>query len=165
MFRDVTTVLNERKHLKMVIRSVPDSISLFLDRTDRPGLTALHLWLQFWIEATATCFRHLAPPAASDPIIISGGEFAGIRTNIWNQAKVRHFLTYSLAGGGNHNLGYHALRWEMILHGNAGEMGKYAMLSVLPDTIARFLWKPWYLVYPFWLGVMSMFTASSDQIR
>ena len=31
------------------------------------------------------------------------------------------------------------LRWKMILHGNAGEMGKYAVLSVLPDKIARFL--------------------------
>jgi hypothetical protein len=36
MFRDVTTVLNERKHLKMVIRSVPDSVilCLILDRTE-----------------------------------------------------------------------------------------------------------------------------------
>ncbi len=28
MFPDVTTVLNERTHLKMVIRSVPDSVHL-----------------------------------------------------------------------------------------------------------------------------------------
>ncbi len=28
IFREVTTVLNERKHLKMAIRSVPDSVSL-----------------------------------------------------------------------------------------------------------------------------------------
>ena len=28
-----------------------------------------------------------------------------------------------------------------ILHGNAGEMGKYAVLSVLPDKIARFLYE------------------------
>jgi hypothetical protein len=28
MFRDLTTVLNERKHLKMIIRSVPHSVSL-----------------------------------------------------------------------------------------------------------------------------------------
>jgi len=31
--------------------------------------------------------------------------------------------------------------WESILHGNAGEMGKYAVLSVLPDKIARFLYE------------------------
>jgi hypothetical protein len=76
----------------------------------------------------------------SDPIK-SSGDFAGIRINIWNRAKVRRFITHSLAGGGSHNLGYHALRWEMILHGNAGEMGKYAVLSVLPDKIARFLYE------------------------
>ncbi len=29
MFRDVRTVLNKRKHLKMVIRSVPDLLVLF----------------------------------------------------------------------------------------------------------------------------------------
>ena len=54
-----------------------------------------------------------------DPITTSG-DFAGIRINIWNRAKVRRFITHSLAGGGSHNLGFHALRWEMILHGNAG---------------------------------------------
>ncbi len=34
MFRGVTTVLSERKHLKMVTRSVPDSVSLILGRTE-----------------------------------------------------------------------------------------------------------------------------------
>ncbi len=42
MFHEVTTVLNERKHLKMVIRSVPDAVSLILGRTEWLGLTALH---------------------------------------------------------------------------------------------------------------------------
>ncbi len=42
MFREVTTVLNEIKHLKIVIRSVPDSVSLILGRTEWVGLTALH---------------------------------------------------------------------------------------------------------------------------
>ena len=76
----------------------------------------------------------------SDPIT-SSGDFTGIRINIWNRAKVRRFMTHSLAGGGSHNLGYHALRWEMILHGNAGELGTYAVLRVLPDKIARFLYE------------------------
>jgi hypothetical protein len=44
IFKGVTSVLNERKHLKIVFRSVQDSASLFLDRSNRPGLTALHLW-------------------------------------------------------------------------------------------------------------------------
>jgi hypothetical protein len=42
VFREVPTILNEIKHLKMVIRSVPDSVSLILGRTERPGLAALH---------------------------------------------------------------------------------------------------------------------------
>ena len=33
-FHDVTTVLNERKHLKMVIRSIPDSVTLILGRSE-----------------------------------------------------------------------------------------------------------------------------------
>ena len=77
---------------------------------------------------------------SADPMMTSG-DFSGIRINIWNRAKVRRFITHFLAGGGTHNRGYHALRWEMILHGNAGEMGKYAVLSVLPDKIARFLYE------------------------
>jgi hypothetical protein len=43
LLRDVTTVLNERKHLKMVIRSFPDSVSLFLGRPEWLGRAALHL--------------------------------------------------------------------------------------------------------------------------
>ncbi len=74
----------------------------------------------------------------SDPIL-SSGDFEGILICIWNLAKVRRFLTLSLAGDGSHNLDYSALRWEMILHGNAGEFGKYAVLSVLQDKIAQFL--------------------------
>ncbi len=38
-------------------------------------------------------------------------------------------------------MGYHALRSKIILHGNAGEMGKYGVLSVLPAEIARFLYE------------------------
>ncbi len=42
LFRYVTTLLNERKLLKMVIRSVPDSVSLIFGRPEWPGRTALH---------------------------------------------------------------------------------------------------------------------------
>ncbi len=42
MIREVTTVLNDRTHLKMVIRSVPVPVSLILGLTKCPGLTALH---------------------------------------------------------------------------------------------------------------------------
>ena len=58
---------------------------------------------------------------STDPMM-SSGDFSGIRINIWNSAKVRlgRLLTHLLAGGGTHNRGYHALRWEYMLHGNAG---------------------------------------------
>jgi hypothetical protein len=41
-FREITTVLNERKHLEIAIRSVSDSVSLIFGRTEWAGLTALH---------------------------------------------------------------------------------------------------------------------------
>jgi hypothetical protein len=69
-------------------------------------------------------------------------------------------------------MGYHALRWEMILHGNAGELGKNTVLSVLPDKIARFLYEYHDTSYtslglpPIPLDRSGVFTASSsDQIR
>ena len=37
--------------------------------------------------------------------------------------------------------GYQALDWESILHGNAGELGDYSELAILPDKIARFLYE------------------------
>ncbi len=42
LFRDWKTILNERKYLKMVIRSVPDSVSLILGWNEGLGLAALH---------------------------------------------------------------------------------------------------------------------------
>ncbi len=57
--------------------------------------------------------------------------FRGKNINIWNHTKVLQYSTHKLAGGGNHNCGYHRFRWDSILHGNAGEFCKYAVLSVL----------------------------------
>ena len=57
MYHDSTTVLNERKHLKIVIRSVPDSISLFLDQTNRPGLTTLHSAIQQMLNWRSRCLE------------------------------------------------------------------------------------------------------------
>ncbi len=77
-------------------------------------------------------------------------------------------LNYTLPGWRWHSQrGYHALRWEMILHRNSGEMGKYAVLTVLPDKIAHFLYckSLWACLLSLWTGVVSVFTTSSDQIR
>ena len=72
----------------------------------------------------------------------------GLRWNLHQHMELRkgspitdpHWL-HRLSRGGSHNLGYYALRWDTILHGNAGELGKYAMLKTLPDKIARFLYE------------------------
>ncbi len=37
--------------------------------------------------------------------------------------------------------GYAAFNWESILHGNAGKLGDYRELAVLPDKIARYLYE------------------------
>ncbi len=65
IFCNLTTVLNERKHLKIVFRSVPDSDILFLesnlDRSNRPGLTALHRRFNFELNGASTfleCSSH-----------------------------------------------------------------------------------------------------------
>ena len=47
-----------------------------------------------------------------------------------------------VAGGGGHNLGYDALPWDMIFHGNCGpKYGQYKVISFLPDKIARYLFE------------------------
>ncbi len=43
--------------------------------------------------------------------------------------------------------GYEALQWESILHGNAGSLGDYAELSLLPDKISRFLYEYYFEDY------------------
>jgi hypothetical protein len=63
----------------------------------------------------------------------------GIRVNIWERAKVRRYLEHYLEGGGLN--GYDALRHEGILRGDAGKLGRYDILSFLPDKVARFLYE------------------------
>lgn len=69
----------------------------------------------------------------------SHGPCMGIRVNIWERAKARRYLKHYLEGGGSS--GYDALRHESILRGDAGKLGKYDILSFLPDKVARFLYE------------------------
>ena len=48
-------------------------------------------------------------------------------------------MEHYLEGGGIN--GYDALRHETILHGDAGKLGKYNIISFLPDKVARFLYE------------------------
>jgi hypothetical protein len=45
-----------------------------------------------------------------------------------------------VGGGGQHG-GYDALDYRKIKHANAGPLGTYPILSVLPDKFARFLFE------------------------
>ena len=69
------------------------------------------------------------------------GPCMGIRVlvNIWERAKTRRHLEHYLEGGGVN--GYDALRQENILKGDAGKLGKYDIISFLPDKVARFLYE------------------------
>lgn len=53
---------------------------------------------------------------------------------------MRRFITHSLTGGGSHQRGYDALDLDFIKQGNAGgQLGRYEVLSNLPDKVAKYL--------------------------
>ncbi len=89
MFRAVTTVLNERAHLKMVIRSVPDSVSLSLGRTERLGPTALHRAQQ--VDVPMNMVQMLVPLAASNT------DYIGVNANTGSGSK-GNYTMYVLYG-------------------------------------------------------------------
>ena len=68
----------------------------------------------------------------------------GIQVNIWwERAKVRLNLVHTLAGMGGPFYGsYDALDYRLLVgNGDAGKLGKYPILSKLPDKFARFLYE------------------------
>ena len=69
--------------------------------------------------------------------------FAAFRINMWNRAKERRFLKHRLCSHikDDQPLGYAAFDWESILHGQAGILGDYKELAILPDKIARYLYE------------------------
>ena len=69
------------------------------------------------------------------------GPCMGIQVNIWKRAKKQRHLVHTLSGGSLYG-GYDALDYRLILvHGDAGKLGKYPILSKLPDKVARFLYE------------------------
>jgi hypothetical protein len=62
---------------------------------------------------------------------------------MWTRAEERRFLSHRLCSHirDNQPQGYAVLDWESILHSNAGELGDYKELAVLPDKIARYLYE------------------------
>ncbi len=55
--------------------------------------------------------------------------------------QVRRHIVHTLVGGGGEHGGFDALDYRKFRHGNAGELGTYVILSVLPDKFARFLFE------------------------
>ena len=62
---------------------------------------------------------------------------------MWTRAKERRFLTHRLCSRikDDQPQGFAAFEWETILHGNAGDLGDYKELAVLPDKIARYMYE------------------------
>jgi hypothetical protein len=56
------------------------------------------------------------------------------------KAALRH-IVHTLVGGGGQHGGFDALCYRKIKQGNAGPFGTYAILFVLPDKFARFLFE------------------------
>ncbi len=83
-------------------------------------------------------------------IVYSSGQVAGgnqhhnqcydLQQIHWNHTKYQQYLTQSLADGCSHNVGYHASRWETIIHGNTSKLDRYAVLSWLQEKTARLLY-------------------------
>ena len=50
-------------------------------------------------------------------------------------------ILHTLVGGGGQHGGFDAPNYRKIKHGDAGPLGIYPILSVLPDKFARFLFE------------------------
>ena len=55
--------------------------------------------------------------------------------------QVRRHIVHTMVGGGEQQGGYAALDYRKIHQGNAGKLGNYPILSVLPDKFARFMFE------------------------
>lgn len=81
---------------------------------------------RWWVE--------LEPDEAQDK-----GRCLGIRCNIWARALRRREITHHLRGGGSHNIGWGALRWQELIGTDEVRFGKNTVLRYLPKKIANFL--------------------------
>ena len=68
----------------------------------------------------------------------SRGRCLGIRCNIWARAQLRRDINHRLLGGGSHNIGWGALRWQEMVGTDKVRFGKLRELRYLPKKIANF---------------------------
>ena len=69
---------------------------------------------------------------AEDP---DQGRCLGIRCSIWARAQRRREITHHLRGGGSHNIGWGALRWQEMVSTDEVLFGKLRELRYLPKKI------------------------------
>ncbi len=100
---------------------------------------------------------------ASDPKSNSG-DFAGIRITIWNRTRVRRFLIHNLAGGGSHNLGYHAFIWETMVNTQFWSICRIRSLDFCMNTTILIIYH-WTSRHFSWTGVRLSCMASSNLFR
>ena len=63
------------------------------------------------------------------------GRCLGIRCNIWARALRRREITHHLRGGGKHDLGWGALRWQEMVGTNEVLFGKHREIRFLPKKL------------------------------
>ena len=68
---------------------------------------------------------------------------SSIQINMWARSQEQRFITHRLLASIKDEVqyAYEALDCESILHGNAGSLGDYTELSMLPDKFALFLYE------------------------
>ena len=66
---------------------------------------------------------------------------SGIRINMWTGIALHNTHILLSRVKDDDQYGYEALDRESILHGNAGWLGDYTELSILPDKIARLMYE------------------------
>lgn len=79
-----------------------------------------------------------------DPMIVRYGQCLGmgLDCNIWKRAMKRGEIFHTLAGTGRDNLGYNALRYELLrVQGNNNQLENYPILANLPAKVALFLYE------------------------
>ena len=54
---------------------------------------------------------------------------------------VLRYIVHTLVGGGGLHEGFNALDYRTFRHGDAGKLGNYNILSLLPDKFARDLYE------------------------
>ena len=62
----------------------------------------------------------------------------GIQINIWEMTKVCRHLVHTLQGGRGNKGGYDALNHMVIIHGDAGHLGNYPILSLHLTSLPAF---------------------------